>query len=152
MSVDFYVAMPAANWPTASAVQRCLSERAHPVHVKRFPTLKGGGVVNDGALAVIDGKEVYLEGELAPASAISADVRSINERLMAASAPERIGANDVIVSFRTRSPTEIRAASYVISALIVCFNGLGFEPQGNTHGRASFARAIIESAEALKDL
>ncbi|NIJ21052.1 hypothetical protein FHS95_002744 [Sphingomonas naasensis] len=152
MSVDFYVAMPAANWPTASAVQRCLSDHAYPVHIKRFPTLKGGRVVNDGALALIDGKEAYLEGELAPASAISADVRSINERLATASAAERIGATDVIMTFRTRSATEMRAASYVISALIVCFNGLGFEPQGNTHGRASFARAIIEGAEALKDL
>src|SRR3954471_18910912 len=129
MSVDFYVALPAENWPTASAVQRCMSDRAYPVHVKRFPTLKGGGVVSDGALAVIDGKEAYLEGELAPASAISADVKSINERLITASASERISANDVIMSFRTRSPTEMRAASYVISALIVCFNGLGFEPQ-----------------------
>ena len=53
---------------------------------------------------------------------------------------------------RVRSPVEIRAASYVISALIVCFDGFGFEPQGNTHGRAEFVESLISGAESLKGL
>lgn len=101
---------------------------------------------------MIDGKEAYLEGELAPASAMPTDVKNINERLSASNPTETIKADDVIMSVRVRSPTEMRAASYVISALIVCFDGFGFEPQGNTHGRADFARSLILGADALKGL
>jgi hypothetical protein len=54
------------------------------------------------------------------------------------------------MSIRVQSPNEVRAASYVISALIVCFDGFGFEPQGNTSGRADFARSLLAGAEALK--
>ncbi len=152
MSTDFYIAVPAAHWPTAAAVQRCMADRAYPVQIKRFPALKGADVVTDGVLAMIDGTEAYLEGELAPASAIPTDVKSINDRLSASSPSEIIKTDDVVMSVRVRSPTEMRAASYVISALIVCFDGLGFEPQGNSHGRADFARSLILGADALKGL
>ncbi len=152
MSTDFYVAVPAGHWPTAATVQQCMADHAYPVQVKRFPAFKEAKVVTDGALAMIDGKEAYLEGELAPASAIPTDVKSMNDRLSASSPLETIKADDVIMSVRVRSPMEMRAASYVISALIVCFDGFGFEPQGNTHGRADFARSLILGADALKGL
>lgn len=150
MSVDFYVAVPAANWPTAAAVQQCMADHAYPLQIKRFPALVEGHFVTDGVLAKIDGKDAYLEGELAAASAMPTEVKSINDRLGASTPLESIKANDVILSVRVRSPNEMRAASYVISALIVCFDGLGFEPQGNTHGRADFAQSLISGVEALK--
>jgi hypothetical protein len=152
MSTDFYVAVPAGHWPSAAAVQQCMADHAYPVQIRHFPALRKAKVVTDGALAIIDGKEAYLEGELASASAISTDVTSINDRLSASSPLETIKADDVIMSVRLRSPTEMRAASYVISALIVCFDGYGFEPQGNTHGCADFARSVILGADALKGL
>ncbi|MFA5966010.1 MAG: hypothetical protein WC804_18490 [Sphingomonas sp.] len=150
MSTDFYVAVPAANWPTAAAVQQCMVDHAYPLQIKRFPALVEGHVATGGALAEVDGKDAYLEGELAPASAMPADVKSMNDRLSASTPLENIKPNDLIMSVRVRSPTEMRAASYIISALIVCFDGFGFEPQGNTHGRADFARSLISGAEALK--
>lgn len=152
MSIDFYLAMPAANWPTAAAVQQCMATHAYPVQLKRFPSLNSGHIVTDGALAVIDGKDTYLEGELAVASAVPTDVDALNDRLRASASPEKIRPTDVLMSFRARSPNEVRAASYVISALIVCFDGFGFEPQGNTSGRADFARSLISGAEILKGL
>lgn len=152
VSVDFYVAMPAAGWPTAAAVQQCMGEHAYPLRIKRFPALNGGHVVTDGVLAAIDGKDAYLEGELMAASAMPADVKDINDRLSASASRENIESDDAIMSVRVRSPSEMRAASYVISALIVCFDGFGFEPQGNTSGRADFARSLISGAEALKGL
>jgi hypothetical protein len=152
MSVDFYLAMPAANWPTAASVQRCMTTHTYPVQIKRFPSLSRDHVVTDGTLAMIDDKNAYLEGELAVASAMPNDVKALNDRLAAASSPEKIKPDDVLMSVRVASPTEVRAASYVISALIVCFNGFGFEPQGNTSGRADFARSLISGAEALKGL
>lgn len=60
MSVDFYVAIPAANWPTAAAVQQCMTDRGFPVAIKRFPALDSAGVVHDGVLVAIDGKDAYL--------------------------------------------------------------------------------------------
>lgn len=150
MSADFYFVMPVAHWPTVAAVQKCVADRAYPIQIKRFPALNGGHIVADGALVTIDGKYAYLEGEAAAASMIPDEIKSINDRLGASASHENIKEGDAIMSIRVRSPTEVRAASYVISALIVCFDGFGFEPQGNTSGRADFARSLIVGAEALK--
>jgi hypothetical protein len=152
MSVDFYVAVPVGSWPTAAAVQRCMADHVYPVHLNRFPALNGEHVVTDGILASIDGKDAYLEGELAVASVMPADVKLINDRLSASGSQEQIKPSDAMMSVHVRSPAEVRAASYVISALIVCFDGFGFEPQGNTSGRADFARTLLVGAEALKGL
>lgn len=152
MSVDFYLAMPATNWPTRAAVQQCMAVHAYPLQIKRFPSLNGNHVVTDGVLAVIDGKDAYLEGELSLASAMPTEMKAINDRLNAAASPEKINPGEALMSVRVRSPTEMRAASYVISALIVCFDGFGFEPQGNTSGRADFALPLISGAETLKNL
>lgn len=152
MSVDFYVAVPATNWPTAAAVQKCMTDRGFPIAIKRFPVLDNVGVVNDGVLAVIDGKDAYLEGGLAPASAMSEEVKDINDRLERMAASERIGARDAVMSIHITTPTEMRATSYVISALIVCFDGFGFEPQGSTYGRKEFADGLIRGSAVLKGL
>lgn len=152
MSVDLYVALPAAHWPTAAALQQCMADHAYPVQIKRFPIFNDQRIVTDGVLATIDGQDAYLEGELASASAMPGDVKSINDRLGAASAAESIKMSDQLMSVRTRSPAEMRAASYVISALIVCFDGFGFEPQGNSHGRDTFAQSLVSGAETLKGL
>ncbi len=153
MSVDFYVAVPAANWPTAELVQRCMTERAYPVQVKHFPSFSPNQVVTDGILVTADGgTEAYLEGELFSAVSGRADVDSINTRLATTSDRFRISSGDAVMSIRVRSPAEMRAASYVIAGLIVCFHGYGFEPQGNGHGRDDFAKTLIDGASALKGL
>ncbi|MGF7151493.1 hypothetical protein FHS96_005159 [Sphingomonas zeicaulis] len=152
MSVDFYVAMPAANWPTAAAVQQCIASHAYPVRITRFPAVDAGGPVTDGVLAVIEGKDVYLEGQIAPASTMPADTKEWNAQLSSSASPEQIKPNNVVMSVHVSSPVEIRAASYVISALILCFDGFGFEPQGNTSGRAEFARSLIAGADALRGM
>ena len=153
MSVDFYVAVPAANWPAAELVQRCMTERAYPVQVKRFPAFSPKQVVTDGALVTVDGgTEAYLEGELFSAASGREDVDTINKLLAATSDPFRVLPGDALMSIRVRSPAEMRAASYVIAGLIVCFHGYGFEPQGNGHGRDDFAKTLIEGAGVLKGL
>lgn len=152
MSVDFYVAVPATHWPTAAAVQQCMKERAFPIELKRFPTLDRARVVNDGVLVAIDGKDAYLEGELAPASLMPEAVDDVNGRLSGRAASERIGRGDVVLSIRIRTPNEMRATAYVVSALIVCFDGFGFEPHGDTYGREQFAETLLQGVEALRDL
>lgn len=150
MSVDFYVAVPAANWPTAAAVRQCMTDRGFPVAIKHFPILDSASVVRHGVLVAIDGKDAYLEGELAPAALMPEEVQEVNGRLMGVSASERIRGTDAIMSIRIATPNEMRATSYVISALIVCFGGFGFEPQGDTYGREDFARVLVQDAGALK--
>jgi hypothetical protein len=150
MSVDLYVSVPLANWPSSAAMQQCMAGRAYPIQLKRFPALVHGQVVTDGALATVDGQEAYLEGDLAVASAITADVKDLNDRLSASASLEHIRPDDAVMSMRTRSTAEMRAATYVISALIFCFDGFGFELQGNANGRADFAQSLISGAEALK--
>ncbi|WP_293874882.1 MULTISPECIES: hypothetical protein [unclassified Sphingomonas] len=152
MSVDIYVAIPAARWPDIAAVQRCVTSHAYPLHIKRFPVLDRERVVNDGVTATIDGKDAYLEGALARAPALPNDVRMINDRLAASQVADRIGSDHVLMSFHLRAPVEMRAAGYVIAALIVCFDGLGFEPQGNTSGHAAFAESFVAGSDALKGL
>ena len=46
----------------------------------------------------------------------------------------------------------MRAASYVIASLIVCFHGYGVDPQGNGRGRDDFAKTLVDAASALKGL
>ncbi|KQM12836.1 hypothetical protein ASE73_07480 [Sphingomonas sp. Leaf24] len=129
-----------------------MTDRGFPVVIKRFPVLDGFGVVGDGVLAVIDGKDVYLEGELAPASVMSEEVKDVNDRLKSMAVSERIDARDAVMSIHITTPNEMRVTSYVISALIVCFEGFGFEPQGNTYGRKDFADDLIRGLAVLKGL
>ncbi|MBB3692061.1 hypothetical protein [Sphingomonas sp. BK580] len=144
MSVNFYVALPAATWPTAVAIEKCLADSSYPLRIKRFPVLNGNRVVREGILTSIDGEDAYLQGQIAIASSIAEDVNSINGRLIAAGSPERIKSTDVVASFNVASPAEMRATSYVVSALIVCFKGFGYEPQGYTSGRNDFAQSLYQ--------
>ena len=152
MSVDLYVAVPATQWPAPAAVEQCLAEKGYPVKLKRFPALDRHKIVTDGALVTVDSEaEAYLEGELYPHLARD-DVKMINDRLAASSDHFQITDDYAVMSVRVRSPAEMRAASYVVSTLIVCFGGYGFEPQGNAHGRDDFAKSLLSSVAALKGM
>ena len=130
-----------------------MTERAYPIQVRRFPLFNPKQAVTDGILVTIDeGAEAYLEGELFSTASGREDVDAINERLAATSGQFRISAGDAVMSIRVRSPAEMRAASYVIAGLIVCFHAYGFEPQGNSHGRDDFAKTLMDGASTLKGL
>ena len=149
MSVDLYLGLPAANWPSAEQVQRCMIAHNYPIHVERFPQFEATKIVNDGALVILDGtKETYLEGEIISGTTDRSTVTDLNEQLKASGL--RVSQSDAIMSMRTRSSGEMRAASYVIAGLIVCFEGFGFETQGNIGGRKEFAGLLVEGAEMLK--
>lgn len=79
-------------------------------------------------------------------------VKIVNDSLSKVSASERITGKDAFLSIRISTPNEMRATAYVISALVVCFDGFAFEPQGNTYGRKDFAETLIRGSEALKGL
>ncbi|QWC57158.1 hypothetical protein F7D01_08720 [Erythrobacter sp. 3-20A1M] len=151
MSVDFYVAIHADNWPNVEQVQQCASAREYPIEVQNFPSPDQPDVKNDGVQVIIDGTLAYLEGEVIPAAVAPEDLAAINEQL-AARDSRQITTKEAVISFRTRSPSEIRAASYLIASLIVCFDGYGFEPQGNTSGQSDFAKTLLAGAKTLEGL
>jgi hypothetical protein len=151
MSVDFYVAMRADNWPSVEQVQQCTAAREYPIEVQNFPSPDQSIVSNDGVRVLVDGTLVYLEGEVFSNTVAPDDLATINERL-AANDSRQIATSEAVISFRTRSPAEMRAASYLIASLVVCFDGYGFEPQGNTSGQGDFANALLAGAETLKGL
>jgi len=151
MSVDFYVALPAADWPSSAQVQQCIAEQGYPIELQRFPLVSPREGSTEGAQVLLDGTLAYLEGEVLTMAVAPDDVAAINERLAASGSPQ-ITASDAVISFRTRSPVETRAASYLIASLVICFDGFGFEPQGNFSGRSEFANALLAGAEALEGL
>ena len=151
MSVDFYVALPAGDWPTAAQVQQCIAEQRFPIAVQRWPSPDPARVQTDGALLVLDGTPAYLEGEIFSSIVAPQSIAELNERLATSGSPQ-IGTGEAVMSIRVRSPSEMRAASYLIASLVICFDGFGFEPQGNTSGRADFANALLAGAEALREV
>lgn len=152
MSVDFYAVVPADAWPSVGQVQQCVAAQGYPIVIERFPAFDTHGTNSDGALVRLkDGSATYLEGELFLAIRNPQDVTELNDRLRSTS-DLRIGKNDAVMSIRTRSPSEMRAASYVIASVILCFDGFGFEPQGNSSGRADFAKSMLAGAKQLEDV
>lgn len=145
MSVDFYIAVPAAEWPSGASVEQCAGREGYPLKVVRFPSLDANKPVSDGAAVSVRGRDAYLEGEVSPARLAGDDVSVINERLAAAASAFRIDDRHVLMSVRVRSSEEMRAASYVIASLVTCFDGYAFEPQGNGHGRADFAKSLLDA-------
>jgi hypothetical protein len=108
ISVDFYVAVPAAQWPTAAAVEQCPNGEGYPIKVRRFPAIDAKKVVTDGAIVSVNGGDAYLEGELSPSGSPGEEVRSVNERIGASGGAFRITDRQALISFRERSPSEMR--------------------------------------------
>ena len=151
MSVDFYVAAPATDWPSASAAQKCMSDQGYPIVIDRFPAFKTGQIYADGALVRLGDDRAYLEGALSPSDAAPAEVALINERLAVVGESFRISSQHALMTVHARSATDVRAASYVISGLIICFGDYGFEPQGNGHGRLDFAKGLLAMEQNLRN-
>lgn len=158
MSVDFYAVTSA--WPTMAAMQQCLAEREYPVQLKRFPLAVSDDVVDDGILAAIENEDAYLQGSLyppakglvgKPASDRASDVAMINGALHDAGAKFSVGPQHYVVSMHIGgNAAEFAATSYVLSGLINCFGGFGWEPQGNGFGKADFAESLVGQVQMMK--
>ncbi len=152
MSVDLYVSMPVESWPSNEQVQQCVVEQGYPLIIERFPALDHATTVTDGAMVRLgSGGQAYLEGSLFPAHLWPSDVSDLNARLSSFS-DFSIDDGDAVMSIHTRSIKEMRAASYVVASLIVCFDGIGLDPQGNTGGKSEFAEMLIMGANQLEGM
>jgi hypothetical protein len=176
MSVDYFVAVHQANWPTAAAVQTCLAKRDYPVRLEQAPAEPFSP--SPGALAVrFRGRPIELEAsavQLSPTVSYGysftrppdvshkdgemqlfqmrpddvfqpADITADLARLGAKGVSFGYGDRVLSVSFRGSSD-EIRAGFYLMAAMIYCFDGYGFEFQGDTHGAHAYADDLVADA------
>lgn len=158
MSTDFYVAVP--HWPTAAEIQQCMVTNNYPIVLKRFPAEKPSTIVSDGILAKVGAADAYLEGDIYPAvaglgpddsRARVEDVKAINDKLASTGSKFRIDDHQVLLSMRIGgSFDEFRAVAYISAALIKCFKGHGYEPQGDHSGEQSYAEELLAAAKMVE--
>lgn len=152
MSVDLFVSVSVDNWPSIEQVQQCALAQGYPLIIERFPVLDLEATVTDGAMTQLsNGAQAYLDGSLYPAHLWPSDVSDLNSRLRSVS-DLVIGEGDAVMSIHTRSIEELRAASYLVASIIVCFDGIGIETQGNAGGKTEFAEVLISGANQLESL
>jgi hypothetical protein len=180
MSVDYHVAVHAANWPTVQMLQQCIDQREWPIKLgtKNNPlwTKPFASVPQTLGLPVTFNQEpIELEASfvtLSPTDSFGYQLDrqpdigtndaslyhlhpnealkplDINKTLL------RIGASGVnfshgdrVLSLSFRSNfKEYQAGAYIMAALIICFDGYGFELQGGQHGASEYADMLVRDA------
>lgn len=175
MSFDIYVLVPAGSWPTARELDDALVSMGYPVRLgARSPSAWEAPlapvaaepirfIVENAdqakALGQPVGAQVEMPTELAmpvvldgvmldPDFGMEAvtDAEAFNARLSDFADGPSAETGDYLVWFSHHADQRnYNAAMYVLSALILKFNGHGFEPQGMSHGRKAFARELMDS-------
>ena len=175
MSVDFNVAVHGSNWPSSAALQTCIGKLGYPVALVRasskpfLPSDAGLPVRYKGRRIVLDASAVRLSPTSfhaywpdRPADHASNGVESwiirpsdklkgvdVNDDLNKIGAGDvHFGNGDYVLTFSFDSSTnEMRAGFFIMSAMIKCFDGYGFEMEGRTHGGSSYADELAADAQ-----
>lgn len=173
MGASYYVAVHQENWPSAAAVNECLANAGYPVRI--IPSQDSEDMPlgeNDGSLTVgFEDKQVELEASITQLSATNSFAYAL--KVDNARAAEPNGADDFVplglnselkklgmeapsfeygdyvltLTFRT-SVAEWKAGFLLMSGLIRCSNGLGFEFAEASYGGVSFAdKLFLEASE-----
>jgi hypothetical protein len=148
MSFDYFVAVHRDKWPTARAVQTALEDLGYPLSLvlaSDEPLCVVRGTL--GLPVILDGRPVELETEIEEATDVD-DPESLWGFIAKCAAPQfAISNGDYFLTLTFRSDAdEIRAGLYLAAAMILSFNGYGFENQFETHGRADFANRLVAEA------
>jgi hypothetical protein len=146
VSFDYFVAVHNDKWPTAKAVQTALEGLGYPVSLASAPDEVF--LIAKGALPVIfEGHPVDLEADIAHATDAN-DPESLWGYIANRAAPNfAISNGDYFLTLTFRSdPDQVRAGLYLAAAMILAFDGYGFENQFETHGRGEFAYQLVAEA------
>jgi hypothetical protein len=157
--IDYYVALHNENWPTMQALQECIDRHGWPVKIggardpqwavplDRVPNTPGMPVVFNGESVELEASFMTV-GSDQPYPYVLAF--SINETLASIGATDvRFNKGDRILGLTFGSnPKEHQAGSYVLAALIKCFNGYGFN--GPRHGASTYADLLLAEAVRLE--
>lgn len=148
MSFDYYVAIHKDQWPTSAAVQQALSSLGVPVMLAQ--SSDAPLAASDATLQVIlEGRSVDLEAEIEQATDVD-DPDSLYGALAQKAAPTfKISNGDWFLTLTFRSDADqIRAGLFIAAAMILSFDGYGFENQFETNGAEPFAAQLLREATA----
>jgi hypothetical protein len=151
MSFDYFVAVHSDEWPTAAAVQTALEGLGYPVSLvsalgEAFSVAKG----TFSLPVIFEGRQVRLEADIVQATDAN-DPESLWGSIAKCAAPNfAISNGDYFLTLTFRSDADqVRAGLYLAAAMILAFDGYGFENQFETHGGREFADQLVaEAADA----
>ena len=148
MSFDYFVAVHNDKWPTAKAVQTALECLGYPVSLASALDEAFSIPKRTFRLPVIfEGHPVVLEADIAQATDAE-DPESLWGYIAKCAAPNfAISNGDYFLTLTFRSDADqVRAGLYLAAAMILAFDGYGFENQFDTHGSSEFARQLLAEA------
>jgi hypothetical protein len=175
MSFDIYVLVPARSWPTARQLDDALVSAGYPLRLGARSDAAWNGplapvvaepirfTIQDENQARILGQPigaqmemphdiampVILDGEeLDPDFGMEAvsDTDHLNKKLREFEAGPVAEDGDQLVWFLHHvDQRNYNAGMYILAALILQFDGHGFEAQGTSHGREDFAKELLDS-------
>jgi len=148
MSFDYFVAVKEDKWPTAAPVQAALKQLGYPVSLASAPSEALS--MTDGLYGlpvIFEGRPVVLEAEIEQAADVD-NTESLWGYIAKCAAPNFAILNgDYFLTLTFRSDADqIRAGLYLAAAMIVAFDGYGFENQFETHGGKTFADQLVAEA------
>jgi len=146
MSFDYFVAIKEQNWPNADVVQLNLERLGYPIRLAAAPAAPLQ-VADFGKGVFFEGREVILEADIEQAKDAD-DPHSLFGYIAQCAAPNfKIANGDyfLVLTFRSE-PDQVRAGLYLAAAMILSFDGYGFENQAERHGRQAFAEQLIAEA------
>jgi hypothetical protein len=148
VSFDYFVAVHNDRWPTAKAVQTALERLGYPVSLASAPDEVFSIPRGTFRLPVIfEGHPVVLEADIAQATDAN-DPESQRGYIARCAAPNfAISNGDYFLTLTFRSEADqVRAGLYLAAAMILAFDGYGFENQFDSHGGSEFAHQLIAEA------
>ncbi len=155
MSFDYFVAVHKQNWPTAAKVQLALETLGYPLRLANAPEEPFAVDFREGLAVDFEGRSVLLEADVEQATDAD-DLESLFGYIAECAASNfKISNGDYFLTLTFRSDADqIRAGLYLAAAIILSFNGYGFENQAETHGSSDFAEQLLaeaSDAQAFED-
>ncbi len=151
MSFDYYVAIRKDKWPTSAAVQASLERFGYPLDLEQSDNLPFQFPPDVFDLAVVfEGRSVELDVDIEQATEID-DPESLFGYIARKAEPDFLISNEdffLTLTFRD-DIDQIRAGLYLAAAMILGFDGYGFENQFETHGRGDFAGQLLLEASTV---
>jgi hypothetical protein len=151
MSFDYYVAIRRDKWPTAAAVQAKLEQFGYPLDLEQTPDLPFS-LPPDSFMVptVLEGRSVGLEADIEQATDADDPESRFGYWAKKAAPAFEISNGDYFLALTFRDNIDqIRAGLYLAAAMILGFEGYGFENQFETHGRVDFADQLLLEASTV---
>jgi hypothetical protein len=156
VSFDYFVAVHERDWPTAASVQKALVNLGYPLRLAdATPVPFAVADFKEGLAVDFEGKRVLLEAYIEQALDAD-DPESLYGYIAECSASNfEISNGDYFLTLTFRSDADqTRAGLYLAAAMILSFDGYGFENQAETHGALDFAEQLLaeaSDAQAFED-